>query len=109
MTSWTSLSAPLVFTWKKLGAERRMTLPQISSLQLPAPVRRSTPETLRALGVPLVMTRTMEVAPTPSSTRFAWPRGKAPVGVQMATSVSPVRLEWRMPTRSISSSWLPAR
>ncbi len=86
-----------------------MTLPAMRSLQLPAPDRRSTPTTLRAFVGPFVMTRTMDVAPTPSSTRHAWARGNGPVGVQMATSTSPVRLERLMPTRSMSRSWLPAR
>ena len=55
------------------------------------------------------MTRTIEVAPTFSRTRHACARGKPPVGVQIATSRSFVRLDLRMPTRSISSSCEPAR
>ena len=79
------------------------------SLQLPAPASLSTPATLRAFAGPFVMTRTMDVAPTLSSTRHAWVRGKAPVGVHMATSTSPVRLARLMPTRSMSRSCEPAR
>ena len=104
MTSSTSFSAPLVFTWKKDGALTRMRSSQIRSPQEPLPESASTPAILRALAGPFCITRTTEVALTASPMIFAaWARGKGPGRPHRATSASPVASEARMPTRSISS------
>ena len=106
MTSSTSLSAPLVFTWKNEGAETRILSAPTTSPQEPRPARRSWPAILRALAGPFCITRVTEVGLQASARTFATAaRGKPPGRSHRATSTSRVRVETRTPTRSRSRWW----